>query len=72
MAKISFSFCGWVRGANVETGSEPNGKDVDVSKLSSAEIVDMLNSGKLSICLGDHLYDSDDAEIEISDYEISE
>jgi hypothetical protein len=68
MPKIDFCFSGWVRGAHVSKATTPEGVEIDVSGLTSAELVSRLSKGELAISLADHLYESD-AEIEIFDYE---
>lgn len=69
MPRISFSFSGWVSGANITQASDVEGNWVDVSEMSEAELVKKLANGELFISLGDHLYDSLDREIEIFDFE---
>ena len=46
-----------------------DGKTVDVTKLTSKELAEKLDVGELLIPLGDHLYDSGTAEIEIFDFD---
>jgi hypothetical protein len=69
MPLIDFCFQGWVRGAPVETAVGKSGEEINVSKMSSKELCDKLKAGELYIRLGDYLYDSHKASIEIHDYE---
>lgn len=68
MPKIDFCFQGWVRGANIHTATNKEGKEVDVSWMSEERLAQRLNEETLTISLGDHLYKSRDAEIEIFDF----
>jgi hypothetical protein len=70
MPKLSFSFRGWVSRADIIKASDVNGKEIDVSQMKTDELEKKLNSGELFISLGDHLYSSGDAEIEMVDFEM--
>lgn len=68
--KVNFSFSGWVIGADVKKALDvDSGKEIDVTGMTSEELVAKLNSGELAISLGDYLYDNRDAEIGIFDFE---
>lgn len=73
MPKISFSFSGTVSGANVtNTLKVSTMEQVDVSNLTSEELVDKIESGELVISLSDAMSDCDQSDAELSDYEVSE
>jgi hypothetical protein len=69
MPRIDFSFRGHVNGALVTEATDESGNIVDVSKMSPTLLTLKLNSGALFISLGDHLYESDDAEICLEDFQ---
>lgn len=71
MPKIDFCFSGWVRGAEIETATDCEGKKVDVSNMDSSVLASKLEKGELFISLGDYLYDNRENEIEIFDFEES-
>jgi hypothetical protein len=72
MAKIDFAFGGWIRGADVtKVTVVDTGADLNVEEVSADELMTKLATGEWAISLGDYLYDSEDAEIEISDFEES-
>ena len=72
MPNIDLCFSGWLRGADITTATNSAGEKVDVSKMKSSELAEMLNNGLLTIALGDYLYQSQDAEIEMFDFAPSE
>jgi hypothetical protein len=67
--KIDLCFSGWIRGVEVTQASNNKGKKVDVSKMSAKELVRKLIAGKLFVSLGDLLYEGDDEEVEMFDFE---
>lgn len=69
MPKMNFNFQGYIDGASITEASDVNGETVDVSEMSASELGQKLNAGDLFISLGDYLYESDDAEIEITAFE---
>ena len=70
MPRVDFNFQGYIKGALVEELYHlPTGDTVDVTGKTSEEVADLLQDGKHSSALGDHLYESDDSEIELSDFE---
>lgn len=54
MPKINFSFKGFVRGADITTVADKDGKLINVSLLSSVELADKLQSGEYTIVYTDH------------------
>jgi hypothetical protein len=72
MPSIDLCFSGWLRGADITTATNYAGEKVDVSQIKPSELAEMLNNGLLTIALGDYLYQSQDAEIEIFDFSSSE
>jgi hypothetical protein len=60
MPKISFCFSGWVVGANIRSATDDQGNDVDVTGLTSKELVKKLKAGELIISLSSSLNDNDD------------
>lgn len=70
MPRITFSFSGWVRGANITTVYDiKTGKEIDVSEISADVLTLNLVSGIWSISLADNLLDNDSCEVEIFDYQ---
>jgi hypothetical protein len=71
MPKVSFSFSGWVRDAEITKAMNlaNGGEDIDVSHLTRDELVEKLNSGELAISLSDAMDNSKESDAEISDYE---
>lgn len=69
MPKIDFNFSGSLQGVIVTEATNSQGDEVDVRKLSAPELCRRLESGELFISLGKHLYDSDDAEIILEDFQ---
>jgi hypothetical protein len=69
MPKIDLCFQGWLRGAEINNVTvTATGEYLDVSECNAEEITNKLAAGEWTIALGDHLYDSDDAEIEVFDF----
>ena len=69
MAKINFSFSGWVVEADVTKVTETaTGNEIDVSGVNEREVARRLNEGEWTIALGDHLYENRKNEIEIFDF----
>jgi len=71
MPKIDFTFQGNVRGATITQATGVKGNPVDVRQMPAPTLERLLNAGELFITLGDHLYENDEAEIEISDFEMT-
>ena len=70
MPKINLSFSGWVNSANISKAYRvATNEDVDVSDLTSVELVDKLQKGELALTLSDALDNCDNNEIDIFDYE---
>lgn len=69
MAKIDLSFSGWICGAEVTKATDTSGNSVDVSTMPAVELVAKLKSGDLFISLGDYLYENDDEEIDLFNFE---
>ena len=70
MPRISFTFQGYVSGADIDEVTGPDGSLVKVKNLPVNKLTKMLNDGKLFISLGDFLYDRHkDVEIELMDFE---
>lgn len=70
MPTVSFSFSGWVVGADVTKATDAEGKSVDVSRMTAEELARRLNAGELFISLGNYLYDnSRRTEIELFDFQ---
>ena len=69
MPKIDFTFTGWVRGALITEAADTEGNKVDVSQMPPTELEQKLSAGDLTISLGTHLYESDKADIEMTDFE---
>ena len=69
MPKIDLCFSGWVRGVEVSKASNDNGEAVDVSNMEADELARKLEKGELFISLGDHLYEGDDEEVCLFDFE---
>ena len=68
MPKIDFTFQGSLKGVIVTDASDSNGDKVDVREMSAPELCRKLEAGELFISLGNHLYDSDGAEIIMEDF----
>lgn len=70
MAVISFQFSGWMNDVSIDTVMEvETGKDVDVSKMPSQDVIEKLNSGVYAISLADALsIGGSNEEIEIRDF----
>jgi hypothetical protein len=69
MPKIDFCFSGWLRGVNIDHVTDAEGNSIDVSSLTSEELIERLESGKLFISLSGSLNCSnEDEEVEIFDY----
>jgi hypothetical protein len=68
MPNIGFCFQGWIRGATVSHATNRTGARVDVSSMTEDELCDKLESGELSISLGDYLSDNHKASIEMYDF----
>ena|SRR3989344_695379 len=64
-------FSGWCRGANVTKATNVDGEVVDVTGMDAKEVCRQLSEGELFISLGDFLYNSADADIEIFDFDAS-
>ena len=72
MPKIDLCFQGWLRGAIITEAAETaTGNKVDVREMSAHELTQKLDSGELCISLGEHLYESRKAEIEMFDFNVS-
>ena len=69
MPKIDLCFSGWVRGVEVSKASNDNGEAVDVSNMEADELARKVEKGELFISLGDHLYEGDDEEVCLFDFE---
>ncbi len=68
--RINLCFQGWIRGAEVKKATNTaTGKEVNVSKMESWELAKKLQTGELTICLGDYLYETDKQEVELFDFE---
>lgn len=73
MPKITFSFSGWVRNAPVERALEvATGNEIDVSQMSSEELMAKLEAGELAISFAEAYGNSSDVDIEIGDYSAEE
>jgi hypothetical protein len=68
MPKLDLCFSGWLRGADIKKATDQNGKTIDVVGMPADELAKKLNAGELFISLGDHLYNSNDSEIEMFDF----
>jgi hypothetical protein len=55
--------------ADVKHATDQNGKDVDVSAMPADELAKKLNKGELFISLGLYLYNSNDSEIDMFDFQ---
>ena len=71
MPIIDFNFSGYVRGAVITRANSAVGEEVDVRGMSAPELIRKLEAGDLFISLGDYLYSGDNAEIEMTDYEMA-
>lgn len=70
--RIDFCFQGWVRGAEISTALDiATGNTIDVSEMSSEELVGKIKNGELAISFDDCLENSSNQEIELFDYEES-
>lgn len=69
MPSIDFNFTGWVCGAMVTEATDIDGKTVDVREMPVNELCRKLREGKLTISLGEFLYENTKADIEMSDFE---
>ena len=68
--KIKLCFSGWFRNVMVKTAKDALGNSVDVTKMSSAELVKKLNSRDLFVSLSDLLLNEcEDSEIELFDFD---
>lgn len=68
--KINFSFSGWIRDAEInEVTVTATGKKKDVTHILQEELVKNLRNGTWSIALGDYLYNSKEADIDLTDFE---
>lgn len=73
MPKIDLCFSGWLRGVTVKKAATTcDGEDVDVRKLTSEELVEKLNNGDLVLSFEDALKNSQEDEIELTDYEATD
>lgn len=69
MPKIDFTFHGSLQGVIITDATNVDGDKVDVRGMSAPELCRKLEAGELFISLGNHLYDSDDAEIVMEDFQ---
>jgi hypothetical protein len=71
--RISFSFSGWVRNAEIKTATDPEtGEEIDISNMDSEEIFKKFDSGKLVISFVDAYENSNKTECEMFDFEIED
>lgn len=68
MPTINFSFQGFLNGVVVESATDANGNNVDVSLMTEKELVDKLKKGELFISLKEHLDNYRSRSIDIFDY----
>jgi hypothetical protein len=69
MAIISLCFQGSISGVEVYKATDVNGKEVDISEMGNKELADKLSRGELFVSLRDLLYQGEDEEIEMFDFE---
>jgi len=69
MPKINVCFQGWINGGCVDHAMSKFGEHVDVSGMDSESLVQKLESGELTIYLGDILYNNDDSNIKLFDFD---
>lgn len=70
MPNISFTFEGWVQNAPIEQALDTKKVEyIDVSKMSSKELIEKLNSGKLAINFTKAYLDANECDLEIKNYQ---
>jgi hypothetical protein len=72
MPKISFTFTGFVNNAPIEKAlSIETMREVDVSHMTSKELLEKINEGELAIGFAD-AYTEGDGNVEMGDFTISD
>ena len=73
MPKVSLSFSGWIRNVDVTTAydlkNEKEIEEIDVSSMSSEELVRKLKNGELFLGFVETYKKASDVETELFDYE---
>jgi len=70
MPRISLCFQGHVNGANIDTAIDSKtNQEVDVSGMSSEELIQKLDNGELAVSLTDAMNDCDNSGAELFDYD---
>ena len=70
MPRISFTFTGRVDRARITTALNLSTMDdVDVSHMTSAELIEEIKAGRLAIGFTDAISDNKSSDVEMDDYE---
>lgn len=72
MPKIKLCFSGWIRNLQVGHAFNDDHDDIDVSNMTSSELIEKLQRGELSIDFVACLRDSNDTDVEMFDIEEDE